>query len=171
MVNTWGTVEEFARRELFYEPPASAFRNALAYFVLFGLTLKERSGSRILRHVFDSFDFGALSGIRGSGLAPRQLVYKADNVVIDLRIEQKSNSDRMALSGQVIDTQLGARLLKGIPILLLNNGEVTLETNTNQCGEFNFQLTPPDNLALLLTMKDVDVLLLLPEPLGGSSVS
>ena len=46
MLKTWAAMVEFARRELFYEPPPSAIRNAESYFVSLGPTLKERADVR-----------------------------------------------------------------------------------------------------------------------------
>jgi hypothetical protein len=162
---------EFARRELFYEAPAEAARNAELYFSSFGLTLKENANVRILRHVFDSFDLGVLNGVRGSGNEPRQLMYKSYSVFIDLRVEQNTGSDWMALTGQVMDAHLTDGVLGEIPILLFSKSDTALETNTNKFGEFNFAFRAIGQLGLLLSMKHVALLLLLPEGLAGGSMS
>jgi hypothetical protein len=162
---------EFARHELFYEPPGDAVRNAESYFFSFRLSLKQRADVRILRHVFDSFDLGALNGIRGSGNAARQLMYNSYSVFVDLRVEQKSGSEWMALTGQVVDAHLDDGILGEIPVLLFSKSNTALETTTNQFGEFNFSFKAIGHLGLLLTMKHVALLLLLPEGLTGSSMS
>ena len=58
MVKTWATMVEFARHELFYEPPADAVRNAESYFFSFRPDTEGKADVRILRHVFDSFYLG-----------------------------------------------------------------------------------------------------------------
>lgn len=170
-VNTWATIVEFARRELFYEPPAAAVRNAESYFFPFSLALRESAGFSILRHVFDSFDLGALEGIRGSGNAPRQLMYNSDSVFIDLRVEQKPGSDWVALTGQVMDAQLTEGILEEIPVLLFDKRDTELQTTTNRFGEFNFSFKAIERPGLRLSIKDVALLLLLPEDLLGKSMS
>jgi hypothetical protein len=171
MLKTWAAMVEFARRELFYEPPAIAIRNAESYFVSLGLTLKERADVRILWHVFDSFGLGALHGIRGAGTTPRQLMHNSYSVFIDLRVEQKPGSDWIGLTGQVVDAHSTDGALEDIPVLLFSKGDKGLETATNQFGEFNFSFKGIGHLGLLLSMKKIALLLMLPEDLAGKSTS
>jgi hypothetical protein len=166
LVGTWATVAEFARRGLFYEPPARALRNAESYFYSWSLLLKERSDVCILQHVLDSHDVGELVGVRGFDTAPRQLMYNSYSVFIDLRVEQKPGSDWMALTGQVVDAQLPDGKLEEIPVLLFGKGDSTVQTTTNQFGEFNFSFKAIGHLGLLLKMKNIALLLLLPESSG-----
>jgi hypothetical protein len=167
---TWATVVEFARREPLYEPPSSAVRNAEAYFFSFRLTLKERAGVRVLRCVFDSFNLGTLSGIRASGTAPRQLMYKSGSVFVDLRVEQKPSSEWTNLAGQVVDAQRTDGTLQEISILLFSKSDAALRTTTNQSGEFNFSFKAIEHPGLLLSLKEGGLLLVLPERLAGSSM-
>lgn len=172
VLRMWATIVEFARCERFYEPPAGAVRNAVSYFFSFGLTLRQRADLRILRHVFDSFDLcSALDGIRSSGTAPRQLMYESDGVFIDLRVEQKLGSDWMDLTGQVLDAHVTDEILEVVPVSLLSKGNTVLQTTTNQFGEFNCSFNAIGHLGLLLTMKQVALLLALPEDLAGSSMN
>jgi hypothetical protein len=168
-VRMWAKVVEFARREPLYEPPIGALEKAESYFIRFRLPLKERADVRILRHVFDSFALGALSGVRGSETTPRQLMYHSYSVFIDLRLEQTPGTDLLALTGQVVDAQLKDGILGEIPVLLLSRGKKDLETTTNQFGEFNLSLKASGHLGLFLGMKDFALLMLLPEDLLGSS--
>jgi hypothetical protein len=171
VLKTWAAMVEFARRELFYEPPAIAIRNAESYFVSLGLTLKERADVRILRHVFDSFGLVALHGIRGAGTAPRQLMYNSYSVFIDLRVEQKPGSDWIGLTGQVVDAHSTDGAVEEIPVLLFSKGDKGLDTATNQFGEFNFSFKASGHLGVLLRMKKFSLLLMLPEDLVGKSTS
>jgi hypothetical protein len=169
MLETWAAMVEFARRELVYEPPASAIRNAESYFVSLGLILKERADVRMLRPVFDSFAIGALHGIRGAGTASRHLMYNSYSVFIDLRVEQRPGSDWIALTGQVVDAHLTDGVLEEIPVLLFSKGDEGFETTTNQFGEFNFSFKAIGHLGVFLSMKKVALLLMLPgDPAGNS---
>ena len=169
MVKTWATMVHFARHEPFYEPPDDAVRNAGSYFFSFSLTLKQRKDVRVLRHVFDSFSVGTLDGIRGAGPAPRQLLYNSHSVFVDLRLEQTPGSDSVALTGQVVDAQVGDGVLEEVPVSLLSAGDMELETTTNQFGEFNFSFNAAGYLGLLLSMNESGLLLLLPGGLAGNS--
>jgi hypothetical protein len=171
MLKTWAAMVEFARRELFYEPPASAIRIAESYFISLGLTLKETADVRILRQVFDSFALGSLNGVRGAGTAPRQLMYNSNTVFVDLHVEQKPCSDWIGLTGQVVDADLTNGVLETIPVLLFSNGDEGLETTTNQFGEFNFSFEAIGHLDVLLSMKKFALLLMLPGDLAGNSRS
>jgi hypothetical protein len=159
MVGTWATVSEFARRELFYEPPTGALRNAESYFHSWSLLLKESPDVCILQHAFDSYDVGELVGIRGFDTAPRQLMYNSYSVFIDLRVEQKSGSDWVALTGQVVDAQLPDGILEEIPVLLFSKDDSTVQTTTNRFGEFNFSFKAIGHLGLLLKMKKLALFL------------
>jgi hypothetical protein len=167
-VEMWSTMVEFARREPFYEPPVGAVRNVESYFFPFSMALKGRADVRILRHVFDSFALGALNGIRGAETARRQLMYNSYSVFVDLRVEQKPGSDWIVLTGQVVDAQLTEGILEEIPVSLMSKGDRELETTTNRFGEFNFSFQTIGQPGLLLGMKDLALLLLLPEGLAGS---
>jgi hypothetical protein len=171
MLKMWAAMLEFAPRELFHEPLPIAIRIAESYFVSLGLTLKERTDVRILRHMFDSFALGALQGVRGAGTAPRQLMYNSCGVFINLRVEQKPGSDWMALTGQVVDANLTDGELKEIPVVLFCKGDNELETTTNLFGEFNLSFNAIGHLAVLLSMRKVALLLMLPEGLAGNATS
>ncbi len=170
IVRIWATMAEFARREIFFEPPDSAVRIAESYFFPLQLALKEKSNVRLLRHVFDSFNFGALAGIRSAGAAPRQLMYDLDGVVIDLRVEPTSNSKRMMLAGQVMDARLTEGNLEEIPVVFFGKDSMTLQTTTNRFGEFSFSFDAVECPGLLLNMKGAALLLLFPEDLAGNSL-
>ena len=170
MVRTWATMVDFARHEPFYEPPDGAVRNAGSYFFSFSLTLRKEKMSGYLRHVFDSFDLGILDGIRGSGTAPRQLLYNSYSVFIDLHLEQKpgSDSDRSygasgGCASQRTEYSKKSRscsLVRGMWSLKpLRIGLVNLISHSLRLG----------HLGLLLSMNEVGLLLLLPEGLAGNS--
>jgi hypothetical protein len=170
-VDLWATLVEFARREPLYEPPASAIRNAQSYFFPFRLASKEKTNVRMLRHVFDSFSSRALYGVRSLGSAPRQLMYNSDNAVIDLRLEQPSGSEQMTLRGQIVNSEQTEKRFEELPISLLINDDEALHTTTNQLGEFSFSFKAAGNLGLLLSLKNIDLLVVLPKDSSGASVN
>jgi hypothetical protein len=169
MFKTWATMVDFARHEPFYEPPDGAVRNAGSYFFSFRLTLRERKDVRVLRHVFDSFSLGTVDGIRGTGMAPRQLLYNSHSLFVDLHLEQTGGANPIALTGQVVDAHLRDGILEEVPVLLFGKGDMELETTTNRFGEFHFAFNAAAHLGLLLSMKECGLFLLLPDGLAGKS--
>jgi len=163
--STWTWLMRFAQQEPSYEPPASAVRIAKSYFHGFSRAFKDSADVRILKHTYDSLNVGALIGVRGSPGAPRQLLYNSSSVFVDLRMEQKKNSRWMALTGQVVDAQLEDGINQ-CTISLLGRRDPAIHTTTSDCGEFAFQFKPNGAMALLLSPKEVALLLLLPPSEG-----
>jgi hypothetical protein len=164
--SVWTCLMRFAQQESSYEPPASAVRIAKSYFHAFSQAFKNSADVRILRHTYDSLNVGALIGVRGSPGAPRQLLYNSSSVFVDLRMEQKKDSRWMALTGQVVDAQLEDGIPHQCTISLLGRRDPAIHATTSDCGEFAFQFKPNGAMALLLSPKDVALLLLLPPSEG-----
>lgn len=118
--------------------------------------------------MFDSLSHKTLSGVRGAGTTPRQLLYNSYSVFVDLHLERRPESDSIALTGQVVDAQLTGGMLEEIPVLLFSKGDMELETTTNRFGEFNFSFKATGHLGVLLKMKEFGLLLMLPEGPTGS---
>jgi hypothetical protein len=160
---TWTALVAFARKEPSYQPPTNVIRIAKSYLFSLSQALDQNANVRVLRHVFDSFDVAPLNGVRGSEIAPRQLMYNSHNLFIDLRIEQEPSSNSMALTGQVLDSLLADGIPDDISVSLLRKHAPILCTSTSECGEFAFSFKPMGGLGLLLDMNDLALLLLLPE--------
>jgi hypothetical protein len=162
-VQTWKSVTECARQEISYEPPASALRIAEAYFVPIKLAMKQAAGMHVARLMFDSFERRAAEGIRGSDPLPRQLMYKCDEVFIDLRLEPAPLSNQMLLVGQVADPRQPVGSVGGIPVSLLSDKDTLFQTLTNEFGEFRFSFRTSEGLRLLVGTKETSVVVPLPE--------
>ncbi|MGH9642425.1 MAG: hypothetical protein ACRD3Q_08360 [Terriglobales bacterium] len=162
----WDSVQNFAHREMTYEPPANALRIAESYLAPFKLASGRSQTLRLATPTFDSFAGQALAGLRGSGLAPQQLMYKCGNVFIDLRLEPKPATRSIALAGQIVSSEKPAGGVEGIPVSLLAKKETWLETTTNQLGEFHFSFPPGQHLELLFGTKGASVLVVLPDAEG-----
>src|ERR1700759_5366657 len=98
----WDWMRNFAASEAENEPPASAVRIAKA--ALTGRVVKKsRSVMRELAQlVFDTYAQPQVAGIRSTAAAPRQLLYRAGPIMIDMRLQSGNDADHFALSGQVL---------------------------------------------------------------------
>ncbi len=96
-----------------------------------------RRVTQAARLVFDSFLQPLPDGIRISQLPARRLVYEVGSLMADLWIEPQTDSRRIALVGQLVDSAKPDRRLDRLPIVLRGQkGPIALAT-TNEFGEFH----------------------------------
>jgi hypothetical protein len=169
-VRTWKSVAEYARQEAYYEPPSSSLRIANSYFAPFKSASKQAAGMLIARLTFDSFASRMQLGIRGSSSLPRQLMYRCDDVFIDLRLEPKFPSRQVVLVGQIADSGQPARSVDGIAVSLLRGGDTLSQASTNQFGEFHFSLQESEEVRLVVGLKETAIVVSLPDTEWGEAV-
>jgi hypothetical protein len=108
---------------------------------------------RIARLIFDSFDqplpAGVRAGIAGTASIPRQLLFRAGDVDVDLRIESGLDN-RISLSGQVLSEAVP--FFENTPVRLESHGEARYKTRTNPVGEFSFDAVPQDTYHLSMDL-------------------
>jgi hypothetical protein len=149
-VRIWQELFSFASNERRYAPPDRALRSARGYF---GALKPRKRGSRvavIARLLFDSLLEPAPVGIRSSQPPPRQLVYAARNLLIDLRLERRSG--RLSIAGQAQPRSGLGPEMTGTEVLVLQEKKALARTKCNQFGEFQFDLEPEagEDLSLIL---------------------
>jgi len=110
--------------------------------------------------VFDSLLTPQLAGVRSAaGVGSRQLLYRAGEVMIDVRFEANDDSERFAVTGQVFRDQGSKVGMTRIPISLISGKNELARTSTNQFGEFYLEHESADkNLQVSLEVnseKDV----------------
>ena len=110
---------------------------------------------RIAKLVFDSFEQPRPVGIRHVGSLPRQLLFRAGDVDVDVRIE--SGDDRISLAGQVLSESVA--FFENTPVRLESQGVVRYRTQTNPVGEFRFDEVPRDTYHLSMDLPDGQVTL------------
>ncbi len=169
-VQTWKSVTECARRDISYEPPASALRIAESYFVPIKLAMNQATHMNVARLMFDSFQRRAAEGIRGSDPLPRQLMYKCNEVFIDVRLEPAPLSNQMVLVGQIADPRQPARCVEGMAVSLLHDKDTLFQTLTNEFGEFRFSFRASERLQLLVGTNETSVVVPLPDAEAGAAV-
>src|ERR1700733_2301397 len=156
---TGSKLAAFAKTEAEYEPPANIVNMAKALVqapkLEKALRLRE-----IAELVFDSLLTPQLAGVPSvAGLGSRQLLYRAGEVMIDVRFEASDESERFALTGQVFRNQGSKVGMTRIPISLISGKNELARTSTNQFGEFYLEHDSADkNLQVSLEVnseKDV----------------
>jgi hypothetical protein len=157
---TWSKLATFAKSEAQYEPPADAVNRAIALMQQAPKPERSFRLREIAELVFDSFLTPQLAGVRSSAnVGGRQLLYRAGEVMIDVRFEASEQSERFALTGQVFRDQGSKVGMTRVPISLISGKNELARTSTNQFGEFYLEHESADkNLQVSLEVnseKDV----------------
>jgi DNA-binding response OmpR family regulator len=113
-----------------------------------------RQVTRAARLVFDSFLEPSLAGIRSSQPTRRQLLYESDVLVADLALEGQRDSQRITLTGQVLDTAKRKPLLVGVPIVIQGHEGLMGIVKTNEWGEFHFECEPEPDITLEIKARE-----------------
>lgn len=142
VVAVWRTVLELAQKEADYRPPDSAVRFVKDHFPLGRPQGKSSLAVRVANLIFDSFRQPLPAGVRSLQTSTRHLVYRADRVLVDVRLEPAREATPVALVGQVLDQSSPERTIKDVTVSIYNGQNEVASTSTNQFGEFQLELGP-----------------------------
>ena len=145
------------REDSSFEPPAEVVEWGVN---LFQPVMKpEKGGMRkiIASLVFDTFDQPLLAGVRRVGAPPRQLLFRAGDVDVDVKIESMEANDRITLVGQVLSS--ATKFFDNTPVKLESHGIVRYRTRTNVVGEFSFDEVPKDTYHLSVDLPEGQITL------------
>jgi hypothetical protein len=141
-----------------FEPPAEVLQWGKN---LFQPMLQPQSGRSIRKIiaslVFDTFDEPAIAGVRRVGAPPRQLLFRAGDVDVDVKIESMETNDRISLVGQVLSNN--EKFFDNTPVKLESHGMVRYKTMTNFVGEFVFDEVPKDTYHLSVDLPEGQITL------------
>jgi len=107
--------------------------------------------------VFDTFDQPMTAGVRRVGAPPRQLLFRAGDVDVDVKIESMEANDRITLVGQVLSS--ATKFFDNTPVKLESHGIVRYRTRTNVVGEFSFDEVPKDTYHLSVDLPEGQITL------------
>jgi hypothetical protein len=140
-----------------FEPPADVVQWGINLFQ--PLMQPEQGGLRkfIAALVFDTFDQPLLAGVRRVGAPPRQLLFRAGDVDVDVKIESMEANDRITLVGQVLSS--ATKFFDNTPVKLESHGIVRYRTRTNVVGEFSFDEVPKDTYHLSVDLPEGQITL------------
>ena len=141
-----------------FEPPAAAVQWGVN---LFQPVMQPAAGGKarkiIASLVFDTFNEPMLAGVRRGGAAPRQLLFRAGDVDVDVKIESMEANDRITLIGQVLSGT--SKFFDNTPVKLESHGIVRYRTRTNVVGEFSFDEVPKDTYHLSVVLPEGQITL------------
>jgi len=100
--------------------------------------LRNRNGcaqGQQIELLYDSFAKPAW-GARSAMHPQRHLLYRAEPFELDLLIELRPDSNRLRITGQLLDTSLSAVFRRGVKVTFWNFRQSFVTLRTNEWGEF-----------------------------------
>src|ERR1700675_2321093 len=149
-VSLWQKVSKTAAAEASYQPPAGTVRLAKAAFATAGMAQPQKESRGVIEVLFDSFLQPAVAGARSVVIGTRQMLYRADPYQIDIQIEPKPGSNRLVITGQLLDLSHPGIIRRGIQVTLSNHRGNTVMAATNQFGEFSGEIENSGDLELTI---------------------
>jgi len=147
-VSLWQKVGKTAAVEASYQPTPDTVRLSKAAFVTSGLAQTKKESKGLIEVLFDSFQQPALAGARSVVIGTRQMLYRADPFQIDIQIEPKLGSNRLVITGQLLDLSHPGVIGRDIQVTLSNHHGNTVLAATNQFGEFSGEVENSGDLEL-----------------------
>ncbi len=147
-VSLWQKVSKTAAAEASYQPPPDTVRLAKAAFAASGSAQSKKASHGLIEVLFDSFLQPAVAGTRSVVIGTRQMLYRADPYQIDIQIEPKLGTNRLVITGQLLDLSHPSILGRDIQVTLSNHRGNTVLAATNQFGEFSGEIENTGDLEL-----------------------
>ena len=147
-VSLWQKVCKSAAAEASYQPPADTLRLAKAAFATAGMAQAQDGSRGLIEVLFDSFLQPAVAGARSVVIGTRQMLYRADPYQIDIQIEPKPGTNRLVITGQLLDLSHPGIIGRDIQITLSNHRGHSVIAATSQFGEFSAEIENSGDLEL-----------------------
>ena len=113
---------------------------------------ERRESERRIELLFDSFATPAF-GARSTTHPQRQLLYRAEPFELDLLLELRPDSNRLRITGQLLDTSFPAVFRRGVRVTLWNFRQSFLTLRTNEWGEFLGEIEDSGELMVALKIQ------------------
>jgi hypothetical protein len=167
VLSLWQRVHVAARRELSYRPPESAVRSMKGTFAFQGPRKATRGARSVAALLFDSAANPLIVGVRSAAATSRQLLYGAGNYRIDVRIETQSDSQKIAVVGQVLNSADPDEIVGAVPVTLSRGRKILAEAVTSPFGEFDVECDQKGPFELRVMLPSEVLTLPLIEPTLG----
>lgn len=109
---------------------------------------KPQEAGGLVQLLFDSFSQPDLAGTRSAATRIRQMLYRAEPYQIDLQIELLQERNSLVVTGQLLDVSHPEIIGRDVQLTLSNCGASTVNTVTNQFGEFRGEVENSGDLQL-----------------------
>jgi hypothetical protein len=143
----WQRIVTFVAEDRHCTPP-----DYLVHLVKTEFTFRqaeEEESPMIAAMVFDTATQLSPVGLRSGPGSTRQVVYEAEGLTVDMRFECNRHRNLISASGQVLDKEAPLSWLGNAAIVLwTSQGRMVTRTETNNCGEFQLEFPPQDQLRL-----------------------
>lgn len=150
-----GQVARTARESLEIDVPDAVVRQAVAAFATHRPAARPSFARRLLATlVFDSAMEPALAGVRSGKGTTRQMMYRAGEFLVDLRVDFDRGQRLASLVGQVAAQGIDTRS-PGVSFgsaQLTSRNTVVAESGINEFGEFQFECRPESRLRLKIPL-------------------
>ncbi len=145
--DVWSRVQATLVNERTYTPPDSAVRMVKQEFT--AAYSPEQRSSVLASLLFDTFAQPLPAGIRSTVAVARQLVYEAEGLTVDLRLDRQPQSNKICVVGQVLDKGIPRVSPSGASIMIwTEKGLPIVQARANVSGEFQLEFEPQDGLRL-----------------------
>jgi hypothetical protein len=154
-IGRWRELETALRRSHLKSAPEESLRRALRILSPGPAGDHPVRRSVLASIIFDSFLQPALAGVRGASGTARQLIMRAEE--FDIHIKIWGEPEHRQLLGQVL-RRSGAGFVQSANLHLVQHGE-RLETATaDEAGEFHFADLPEGDLSLQIDLPNLTVI-------------
>lgn len=143
---TWKRLNAIAATESTYCPPEDVVRMVKQEFAV--KHAAEPAQWSVAALVFDTLAQPLPVGVRAGAARARQLVYEAEGLTIDLRLDTHPRSKRVSAVGQVFDKRHASALGHAAVVLWTEKGNPILETRANEHGEFQLEFDADQELRI-----------------------
>ena len=135
-----------------YEPSGGAVRTVNAAFANRRTARTRDAKSGVATLLFDSFRSPAFAGMRSSGSVARQLLYSANSYRIDIRIEPQTDSEKVLLVGQILNSSDPNERLSRVQVALVKGRRVLSQSVTTLFGEFQMECALDGGFRLMVNL-------------------
>lgn len=151
-VALWNGVLQTAAADSAFEPPADILRTAQALYA----TLRPLGAATLRVARLSWFGQMAMEGVRSATAVPSQqpvhYLYKEGTLLLDIHVAPQA--DRVAVTGQLVDSSNSARRFDNRSISVMRKRDALARTQTNGSGEFSLEYAPGEELVLLVELEN-----------------
>jgi hypothetical protein len=168
--NIWDQVRTTIANEKTYVPPDNALRMVKQEFA--ARYSPEQPPSVVASLLFDTFAQPLPTGVRSGAAVARQLVYEAEGLTVDLRLDPRPQSNKICVVGQVLDRGVPRVSPSGASIMIwTEKGQPILQVSANESGEFQLEFDAQDDLRLSIDVAGRKTIRIPLANLGPSNVA